>query len=326
MVNTSLTSNTATKTGGALYAAGNSSVHAESCIFEGNLARESHGGGVILFDAASLWLNNVVIRANKATHAGGIGAKEDAALQVVASNFTNNTAVRSGGAVYVDGHGSMSATACSVVDNTAGEDGAGVYAADAASLTVSHSVASFNRVVGKGGAMFLSGPLVKVKLQSCTCTSNVADTGGALLVGESTYTSATTCVFHNNTAGTKGGAIAMADLGRLVLTGKTQGVGNRANFGGFLEMIENSHAVVLGASFAGNTATKVGMGGCVHASGRAVAVMRDSKIVGGEQQRGSGGGFAFVESATLYVSACTLSHLHADKGAGIYVSDSSSLH
>lgn len=278
-----------------------------------------------MFDASSLWLQHVVIRANKARNAGGIDIEDNATLYMIATTVNNNTAAQFGGAVYVTGNGSMSATACVIADNTAGQDGGGVFADGTTSLSVSQSVLLRNMAISQGGAMFLSGPAVNITLHSCTFTSNVAEFGGAFLVGEHAHASATSCVFRNNMATTAGGAIAMIQFASLVLSGRAQAVGNRADYGGFLRMEGDSHAEVLGATFARNTVAKTG--GCVHALGNAVVVMNDSTIVGGGQQRELlGGGFAMGENSTVYVSACTISHLHARRGAGFYFSENSSVH
>jgi hypothetical protein len=88
-----------------------------------------------------------------------------------------------------------------------------------------------------------------------------------------------------------------------------------------------SHAEVVGATFARNMAAREGRGGCVYERGNAVAIVRNSVIVGGEKQPDvKGGGFCLADNATLLVSSCTLSRLHAARGAGIYAIDTSSVH
>jgi predicted outer membrane repeat protein len=219
---------------------------------------------------------------------------------------------------------------CTIEDNTAGVDGGGLNAGGTASVDVSHTVFLRNRAV-KGAAADLNGRAVVVDFKACTFRGNDArDFGGAVDVVDHSHMSATSCAFHNNSAGTTGGAISMADSGSVVLAGKTQGVGNRAKYGGFLGLEGNSHAEVLGATFARNVATDQGgnaRGGCFYERDNAVAVVHNSTIVGGDEQPGvKGGGFGLIGNATLFVSSCTLSHLHAAQGAGIYASGTSSVH
>jgi hypothetical protein len=298
-----------------------------SCVLANNVAKENDGGAVAMWEASSMQFENVVIKTNKARYAGGIDVEAMSTLLMFATNLTNNTAVQSGGAVYAGMNGSMSATASVIAGNTAGADGGGVNAADAASLHVSHSVFSRNRAVGKGGALYLSGPAVNVNLQSCAFTRNDAEYGGAFQVDDHARALASACGFQNNRAGTTGGAIFTAGFGSVVLTEMTRGVGNRANFGGFFGLEADSRAEIAGGIFARNVASKDGKGGCVHALGNAVVVMSNSTIVGGVEQPGvSGGAYSLVENATLSVSSCNLAQLHADKGAGIYASDTSSVH
>jgi predicted outer membrane repeat protein len=175
----------------------------------------------------------------------------------------------------------------------------------------------------KGGALRLSGPAVAAVLQSCTFTENAAHgfAGAVSVVGHS-HMSATSCAFHNNTAGTTGGAIETADFGRVVLAGDTQGVGNMATHGGFLGMEANSRAEVVGATLARNMALKDGDGGCCTIFDNAVAIVHNITIVGGEKQPNiKAGAFSVGDNATLLVSSCMLSHLHAAQGACIYASD-----
>jgi hypothetical protein len=87
------------------------------------------------------------------------------------------------------------------------------------------------------------------------------------------------------------------------------------------------HAEIVGATFVNNSAYKDGKGGCFNMYGNSVAVINDSTIVGGTRQPGVlGGGLGLSDNATVFLTSCTFSHLHAAKGAGICVTDTSSVH
>ena len=303
MTASNFTSNTAARSGGAVWTGGNSSAQAVSCMFAYNSAREpgsGTGGAVVMCDASSLRLENVVLKGNKADTGGALSVQENATLHMVAIN---------------------------VADNAAGADGGGLYAVDTASVQVWNTAFLHNRA-SRGGAMCLSGRAVRAKLQSCTFARNAAEGyGGALLLNLHADMLAAACAFYNNTAGTSGAAIGMADFARLVLSGKTLGMGNRANYGGFLVMEGDAHAEMLGATFVNNSADKDGKGGCFSIYGNSVAFINDSTIVGGTQQPGvRGGGLGVSNNATVFLSSCTFSHLHAAKGAAIFATDTSSVH
>jgi parallel beta-helix repeat protein len=302
MTASNFTSNTAARSGGAVCTGGNSSAQAVSCNFAYNDAQEpgGTGGAVVMWDASSLRFENVVLKGNKADTGGALSVQENAALHMVATN---------------------------IADNAAGADGGGLCAVDTAFVTVWDTVFLHNRAA-RGGAMYLSGPAVKTNLLSCTFARNdVSGFGGAALLNGHAYLLAKSCAFHYNTAGTSAAGIAMADFARLELSGKTQGMGNRAAFAGFLGMEGDNHADILGATFVNNSADKDGKGGCFNIYGNSVAVISDTTIIGGTQQPGvSGGGLGVGDNATVSLSSCTFSHLHAAKGAAICATDTSLVH
>jgi hypothetical protein len=120
----------------------------------------SYGGGIFIRSFSLVTISNCIIINNKATHGGGIMALKDGANPVASPTITNskisqNTAVTSGGGIYLHTGCVSSITNCIVNNNTTGAGGGGgifldgcsnvrVFNSDFVTNTTSNSARGYN--------------------------------------------------------------------------------------------------------------------------------------------------------------------------------------
>lgn len=142
--------NVATEGGGALYInSGNLRIALERCSFTGNTA--GYGGGIFLFNG-ELSILDTLIAGNSATddaapgHGGGIETTGSFAfLSAANSTFSGNSAVGSGGGLYLASGSTSDLANITVTDNTADSDGNGN--GDGGGLAGGGSVAMRNSIL-----------------------------------------------------------------------------------------------------------------------------------------------------------------------------------
>ena len=181
------------------------------------------GGGIYVFNGASLTLNGGTIAYNTATNGGGIGGE---------------------GALTLNGSVVIS-------DNTATNDGGGLYLYEYATFTINDGTISGNKATHGGGAAFNTSPR-GLTINGGTITGNTANNGGGIynasghiaesfidaLSKEHVYNPSKGPVLNlnggtisGNTARTRGGGVFAIDGGkdtetRVRISGTASVVGN----------------------------------------------------------------------------------------------------
>lgn len=184
------------------------------------------GGGIYVFNGASLTLNGGTISGNTATNGGGIGGE---------------------GALTLNGSVVIS-------NNTASNDGGGLYLYEHATFTVNGGTISGNKATHGGGAAFNTSP-TGLTINGGTITGNSANNGGAIynasgrvaesfvdaLSKESVYNPSKGPVLNltggtiiDNTARSRGGGVFATGGGkdqetRVRISGTASVVGNTVN-------------------------------------------------------------------------------------------------
>lgn len=131
-----------------------------NCVFENNTADSlALGGGAIaatgLSDGrATIVVENCVFRVNSVSEpggdrGGGAVSLSSADAQITDSEFTDNTSVEPGGAIFLTRNSSLDIQGGSFTGNTSEKDGGAVFAEDSSSVT--ERGASFNGNMGKNG-------------------------------------------------------------------------------------------------------------------------------------------------------------------------------
>lgn len=165
--------------------------------FEGNTARGGGGGEAVI--GAATTLDNVTFSANSATLGGGLGLNSGGTADITTATASSNSAL-SGGGIFVGPTSTLTMLKGTISSNTA-DLGAGVAALSGTAifgetppdcpsggvcLTMSSNIAS--GVLGRGGAIALSGPNAHVEVRRARLVGNRANQGGATWMDRTDHT------------------------------------------------------------------------------------------------------------------------------------------
>ena len=321
MSNVTLQSNQASGRAGGLYNEAGAVVLALGGAFQANQTGADGGG---LYNAGQFQTSNTLIQSNLAPLGSGGGifnVTGTLTLTNVTLRFNTSgahTAPHGGGGLYNAASGGLWLTGGTLVGNSAGSRGGGLYNASQ-SATLTGLVVDGNTVSGgydEGGGLFNAGHLL---LSSSSVTANTAgyDGGGVSNAGVFTLTED---IVSNNDAGNGFGGGVYNDSGSVTFISSTVSANAGLSGGGGLFNLSGA-AVVLASTFSGN------QGGGIHNQGDtgfpATLVMTNT-TVSGNQSTGNGGGLYNNWSASLY--NVTLAgniadslHLGGYSGGGVYM-------
>ncbi len=217
------------------------------------------GGAVYLTTYSHTFMSDVTFDSNRITdtgsgyNAGAIYSASRATFEINGGEFTNNASGANGGAIGIYSHTTAVLNNITATGNQAVGDG-GFMLCDTAYVTIHNSNISDNTAGSQGGAVSLVD-LATINAYNTEFNRNSATSeGGALHVyhGES-QSVLHSCSFAENTSGTLGGAIYMANCSLLDVYNSV-GTNNHANKGGFIyETTYNSVLTVNGLTVSGNT-------------------------------------------------------------------------
>jgi hypothetical protein len=201
-----------------------------------------NGGGII--NAGELILNRVVVRENTTTgnfDGGGIANfGTDAELTMTRCTVINNTSGRDGGGVWTD-DGSITTISLSSITNNVGganDDGGGIY--NEGTTTVSKSTVSQN--TGSGASFFGAGIANRnggvLKVFHSTLHDNISPgRGGGIFSDGASVSMINDTIVNNTSLGSLGGGGVRVTGGDLrinssTITGNVDASGNGTNAGG----------------------------------------------------------------------------------------------
>jgi len=284
----------------------------------------SSGGGLAIA-SANVTLRSVLVRSNKASHAGGgISIQDGASLTIDTSSIEDNevtgTTIYSGGAGIYN-LGILSMINVSMSDNHAYDLGGGLYNQGTATLTTVTFTA--NETSGKigGGAIYNAG---KLTLQSCTFNGNIVENniadGGAILNAGTAKLEGVDA--HQNSAGGDGGAIGNLKTGNLTLRDSTLS-GNAAKMGG--GFANNGGQAMLDSVTIDHNTSQYSGGGVINSNAATmhmvnVTVSSNSAMdVGGGIANGGADANLYAVNVTIAFNTASNNYLHASSsGGGIY--------
>lgn len=290
--------------GGAVFAYGGA-VSVKGGALEGN--RADVGGAAYLYatDAVpgrNLTLVDTRLAENSASGTYGFGGavtNNGGDLVLEGSQLVDNVA-RTGGALYAYQPKAKVRASRVVVSGNGASRGAGFFV-DGGSLNVDRSQFNQNASTGDGGAFYLARSQTALDAVSLSSNSAGRD-GGGIWLGATAEGSqgmvATGLVAQGNGAERQGGAIALADDGRMTLEAATlsdnesNGSEGQGGLGGALLVMDGAEATLRASLLRGNIAS----------SGGALAI-----------------------SGTLQAENCTLTANQALLGGAVYVSGSGRL-
>ncbi|PKO13526.1 MAG: hypothetical protein CVU39_18560 [Chloroflexi bacterium HGW-Chloroflexi-10] len=282
----------------------------------------TQGGGAKVSNGASLTLNGVTLKDNRAANGAGVYLEGTGNLTVSNSTFTNNIATGNGGGIFKAGTGTLNVTSStfggsSSVRNQA-LNGAAIYLAEGAA-TISGGSFSSNTASGSGGAFYLANGTLQtssgVLISSNTATLNgggIYQAGGTLTLTESTL---------NNNAAVLGAGVYQ-QAGTLVTNSSTFNANTASTSGAGLYLASTSGANTLAnTTISGNTANGSGTsdgGGAIYKAGASTLNLDSLTIAYNISARNvnsglrviSGSGAITAENSLFYANGTGITHVN----------------
>ena len=327
--------NRANQRGGAIYAAG--SVTATDCTMSSNSAR--WGGAVYAAGASTVTVTNCTMALNTVyLHGSTICAVGASTVTTSNSVMTANLGYR-GGAVYAGEQSTFIVSNCTMSLNSADSGGA-LYTNGDSTVVATNCRMTSNTVVTLGGAVY-AGYGSTVIVTNCTMSSNSAAWGGAGYIDYGSTATTTNCSMISNHASWWGGAIAAGDDSTLTVTDCTMTL-NSATWGGVLSADDRSTVVAKDCTMTSNSATGGGVlytdhnsavtatdwttrsnsaglrGGTVYSAGDSTVAMRDCTMTSNRAM--IGGAVSAEDDAVVTVTSCVISSNSAGWG-GAFLTD-----
>lgn len=255
---------------------------------------EAETGAAIYADHSDLTLINCRYEENKATYGGALLLRNESLLQMEDCNFTRNSAIARGGAVYTNESSSiivlnfdfneqssfeagcfyvensrMNCTSSNFMQNFDGGIGGVLIVHDKSLVHIKDCQFSENSAVEDGGMVYVwQGS--KLIMDDCMIRNGIASGyAGAVLVKDSSVLEINRTVFENNTAA-YGACISVQSSTSTFITISAQS--NKAYEGGFVHAKDNSSIEILFSNF---TSNEGGAGGIVF-SRSSTTIVRDS--------------------------------------------------
>ncbi|MDR2892702.1 MAG: autotransporter domain-containing protein [Deltaproteobacteria bacterium] len=314
------TNNKATGNGGGLYAKTLSGNFTVSNFFNSNSA-DGAGGAIYLAGAGagtaafsgSLTAN---FDANKAGTDGGairVDNASDWQGPINGSNFTNNSAGGSGGAISIAGVLRGDINNSSFSSNSATNGNGGAIQADSITSAINGGGFSGNSAAsGSGGAIYTS--TISGNINGTNFSGNSAGGDGGAIQATTISNNIDGAAFSGNTAGGDGGAIHAASMTGSISNSTFSG--NRAAKGG--GAIYGAPAHIDSGSFFGNRAAQ---GGAIYGAG-GNSQIRDSGFITNSAEQ-DGGALYFAQGSALeFHNAQFDGNIAGGQGGAIYFNTS----
>ena len=153
-------SNSASGSGGAVYAIGSVSIN--NSYISNNTALT--GGGGAIHNTGQTFANNCKFLHNSANEHGGVFFTQLGGIQIQNSLFYNNTALENGGVIYASiAFSSSIIYYCTFIQNTAGSFGGAIFITNSSSqLSICTTTFSDNTASQRGGAIYVVESTVQI--------------------------------------------------------------------------------------------------------------------------------------------------------------------
>jgi uncharacterized repeat protein (TIGR01451 family) len=281
--------NTATKSGGGIYAGGD--VTATNSTIDGNSTKKGDGGGL------RSWYGNVDLTDTSVSDNRAYGAY----------------GYSSGGGIYADGD-SLTVNRGKVNDNVALDYGGGIYH-DTDALLLDDTTVDDNVVqdgYSDGGGVYSDGGDVNVRNDSSVDSNSALYGDGAGLYIDYGFLTISRSSVSNNAARYDGGGVYTSG-GVRIEDGTLDDNSTTKGSGGALSSGDNEDTLVItGSSLSGNSSHDGG--GAVYWDGDGVSIA-DSSVDHNNTDDGRGGGVS-SSYGKVEVTSTSVSHNHASNGGG----------
>ena len=174
-------------------------------------------------------------------------------------NFTDNSAIQNGGGIYNHNNSSPTISLCTFTDNSA-NIGGGMLNYDNCSPTVTYCTFTANSATTGGGGICnitLSSPMVT----DCSFSNHTAYSGSAINNSDTSSPTIDRCRFYGNTANSRGGAMSNSQNSSPTLTNCIFSGNSAGSEGGGIYSSSNSNpTLITNCTFSRNSATDFGGG------------------------------------------------------------------
>jgi fibronectin-binding autotransporter adhesin len=335
ILNSIITGNSATSAAGGLDLSNVSSIKIAGSLIAHNSAT-GHFGGLLAYaidPGAAITISHTQIIDNEAGQAAGAWIENRATgpskITISGSVISGNVAQSSdGGGLYItNGHTTISR--CTIDNNSAVSNGAGIEADSFTSLVITHSNVSGNTTTLTGATYRVAagisltgvyGQPAPVRIIASTITKNVsADGAGGIMVNAGVTLSVSNSSIRDNSGAGCGGIEAFTfNVGSFNLSiAKSDISGNTsAGRGGGIFAYGNGSLKITSSRISGNAST--GPGGGISADDSGLVKVTSSRITG-NTSAGTGGGIAAYTSGPVKISASQITgNSAAASGGGAY--------
>jgi len=250
--------------GGGIYVGrNNGTVKIIDSTISANYATET-GGGLYTDGDGDLIITNSTFDGNSSGSGGGAGELGNSGnITITDSTFSNNTAYGQGGALYIESGSSVdvSISGSTFSDNASNSSAGGAISAfNSGSFTVTSSTFSGNHASEWGGALYLGTQAQAITVTDSLFVTNSSLYGGALdFDGDDQVVTINNSTIVDNTADVAGGGIWKESGGSLTINMSTITENSSADGGGvfFYDSGQNPQAevTITGTILAGNTGT-----------------------------------------------------------------------
>ena len=182
LTNVTLSNNEAGSTGGAINAREGGQMTLTGCTIENNTSK-ADGGGIYAHKNSVTTITDTVFTGNESkASAGGIGFGGTGAKGTLTNVTVSGNKAPNGGGMIVQGTSQVTATNMTVADNTASNHGGAIYVVGGNTLTLKDSAVTGNTAKANGGIYVASNATVNIV--STQITGNAAVSGGGAYVCE----------------------------------------------------------------------------------------------------------------------------------------------
>ena len=303
--------------GGAILILGTSRDILTNCVIINNLAN-FHGGGIAINQQAATIFENITIQYNTAQgQGGGIDVSGTATVVFVNTVVSNNYAIRAGG-VYCGQSSQPTFYQTNFTSNVAVEFGGGGLIADFSAPNLTEVYISNNNASDEGGG-FLTVGYASPYFNNCQFIANNGYHGGGLSLNsnpaDSAFITIENCLFTNNVAKTRGGAIKISGSSQPLIRDSLIDT-NYAVDGGGIGITDDGAPNVVNTTIQNNVALIEGGG--VLSIDWSTPTFSNCTIVNNRVATGTGGGVAVADFSSPSFLDSVFMNNSAAHGAGLY--------
>ena len=317
------------ETGGGVYVYGGTFTMSGGTI-SGNTA-DSTDGGVGVYSGAKFIMNGGEITGNTAhSFSGGVGVYTSATFEmnggtIGGTNDSKANKATNGGGVRVGNYGVFTMSGGSIADNTATENGGGVYVSgtNSAFNMTGGTISGNTTTKGDGGGVYVNEGKFEMSGGTIGVTdngaANTAKNGGGVYVEErGTFNMNNTASVTGNTASASGGVYVNSgkfNMNDGEITGNTA---NQGNGGGVYVNDGGTFTMNDGAIKSNETANDDAYGGGVYVSGTNSTFEMNGTASITDNMAPNGGGGVYVNSGEFNMNGNA--SITGNTASGVFVS------